>query len=391
MYKRILNLKSTLLRKSLFLLGPRQTGKSTFLRENYPDALYLNLLKNTEFQQYSKNPSRLQEVVRYFMDNSEQRIVVIDEVQKIPELLDEVHDLIESHKNLRFILTGSSARKLKRGGVNLLGGRASRFYMHPLCYPELGTKQIQKWMERIQHGALPSVVDSQEPFADLKDYVGLYLKEEIVAEGLARSVDNFSRFLDFAALCNAEQVNYTAIGSDLQIAPSTVRGYFEILSDTLIGHSLPAFKATKKRKAMSTAKFYLFDCGVANALVGRTTVAAGTPEFGKSLEQAIFLEIRAYLDYSKSEKKLEYWRSTSQFEVDFLIYSDLADVVAIEVKGGINPTKKDMKGLFAFEEEVPLKRKLVVCTAESFRKTSDGVEVLPIEEFLRKLWSGKIC
>lgn len=390
MYKRILDLHQTLSRKSLFLLGPRQTGKSTFLRQAYPQALYVNLLKNSEFQLYSRSPSKLQEAVRYFTENSEERIVIIDEIQKIPVLLDEVHDLIESDKSLRFILTGSSARKLKHGGANLLGGRASRFYFYPLCYSELGKGGFAKWQKRMQVGALPSIIDSKDPLEDLKDYVGLYLREEIAAEGLARSIDNFSRFLDFAALCNAEQVNFTALGSDAQLSPSTVRAYFEILSDTLVGHTLPAFQETKKRKAVSTGKFYLFDCGVVNSLVGRKDVAPGTPEYGKLLEQAIYLELRAYLDYKKIDKKLEYWRSTSQLEVDFLIYSDVKNIVAIEVKAGANPSKKDFKGLLALEDDVTLKRKIVVCAADTPRKTADGIELLPIEEFLKRLWAGKI-
>lgn len=390
MYKRELDLSSTLARKSLFLLGPRQTGKSTYLRKTYPNALYINLLKNSVYQTYSKKPQQLQETIHYFVENSPERIVIIDEIQKIPELLDEVHDLIESDKSLRFILTGSSARKLKKSGVNLLGGRASRFHFYPLCYPELGKEAFKKWQTRIQIGALPSIVDSEEPFEDLKDYVGLYLKEEVVAEGLVRSIDNFSRFLDFAALCNAEQVNFTSIGNDAQISPSTVRDYFEILGDTLIGNTLPAFLATKKRKAISTGKFYLFDCGVVNALLGRRQVAIGTPEYGKLLEQALFIELRTYLDYKKIDKNIEYWRSTSQFEVDFLVYDSLKKIVAIEVKSGSNPSKKDFKGFFALEEEFKLARKIVVCSAETPRKTADGVEILPIEVFLRNLWAGKI-
>jgi predicted AAA+ superfamily ATPase len=390
MYDRVIDLKQTIKRKSLFLLGPRQTGKSTFLKATYPKALYINLLKNSEYKLYSKNPEKIQEVVKYFIDNSNERIVIVDEVQRLPVILNEIHDLIEMDKSLRFILTGSSARKLKRGGANLLGGRASLYHLYPLCYPELGSQGIRKWRERLSVGALPSIIDSQDPFADLKDYVGLYLREEILAEGLSRSIENFSRFLDFSALINTEQVNYSTIGSDAQLSPSTVRDYFEILSDTLIGHTLPAFLSTKKRKAMSTGKFYLFDCGVANAIIGRKDLAQGTPEYGKMLEQAVFIELKAYLDYTKSDKKLEYWRSTSQFEVDFLVYTKLDDIVAIEVKGGTNPTRKDFKGLFALEEEFPLKRKLIVCNADSPQKTKDGIEILPIEEFLKKLWSGKL-
>lgn len=390
MFKRTLDLRQTLLRKSLFLLGPRQTGKSTYLRKSFPDALYINLLKSSEFQAYSKRPGKIQEVVRYFAQENKERVIIIDEVQRVPEILNEVHDLIESDKTLRFILTGSSARKLKSSGMNLLGGRASRYYFYPLCFSELGKEARNLWGQRISTGALPAIVTSTHPFDDLKDYVGLYLREEVAAEGLTRSIENFSRFLDFAALVNAEQVNFTSLGSDAQLSPSTVRSYFEILEDTLISHNLPAFLQTKKRKAMSTVKFYFFDCGVVNSLLGRTQVAIGTPEYGKMLEQAIFIELKAYLNYNRIDKRLEYWRSTSQFEVDFLVYSDLEDVVAIEVKSGANPSAKDFKGLKALEEEVPLKRKIVVCQAETPRKTKEGIEILPLVEFLEKLWAGKI-
>lgn len=390
MYKRILDLKPILKRKSLFLLGPRQTGKSTYLRQKFPNSLYINLLKNSEFQMYSRRPEALEETVRYHLENDKNRVVIIDEIQKVPELLDEVHNLIEEEKSLRFILTGSSARKLKRSGVNLLGGRASMFHFYPLCYPELGADGFKQWKERILKGSLPSIADSEDPMADLKDYVGLYLREEISAEGLTRSLDNFARFLDVSALCVGEQINFTSIGSDAQIPPSTVREYFNILEDTLIGSVLPAFLETKKRKAVSSGKFYLFDCGVTNALLGRKDVAVGTPEYGKLLEQAIYVEIKAYLDYRKVDKKFEYWRSTSQFEVDFLLYSNTQDIVAIEVKAGENPSEKDYKGLRALEEEFALKRKIIVCFAPKPRKTQEGIEILPLETFLKKLWQGKI-
>ncbi len=391
MYKRILDLHPTLKRKSLFLLGPRQTGKSTFLKTEFQGALYINLLRSSEFQSFSRDPNRLREVVRYHRESNSEPFVIIDEVQKLPSLLDEVHDLIETDKSLRFILTGSSARKLKNGSANLLGGRASRFHFHPICFPELGKEGSSRWRERIVHGAMPSIMDSSEPMEDLQDYVGLYIREEVAAEGLVRSVEHFARFLDFAAHCNAEQINFTSLGSDAQLPPSTVRSYFEILNDTLIGHSLPAFLQTQKRKAMTTAKFYFFDCGVVNALLGRKEVAAGTPESGKLLEQALFIELRTYLDYRRIDKKLEYWRSTSQFEVDFLVYSNLNDIVAIEVKAGSNPSAKDFKGLKALEEEFKLAKKIVVCTAVMPRKTEEGIDILPLELFLEKLWAGEIC
>jgi predicted AAA+ superfamily ATPase len=390
MFDRILDISETLCRKSLFLLGPRQTGKSTYLTGKFPEALYINLLKNSEYQEFLRDPSRLHNVVNYFIKNSKNRVVIIDEIQKNPALLDDVHDLIEKDKSLRFILTGSSARKLKRSGANLLGGRASRYNFHPLCYPELGTEKMDLWFRGLSTGKLPAILQSTNPVADLKDYVGLYLKEEIQAEGLSRSIENFSRFLEFAALSNAEQINYTSIGSDAQLSPSLVRDYFEILSDTLVGHLLPAFLATTKRKAMSTSKFYFFDCGVINCLVGRTQIPAGTPEYGKNFEQAIFAELKTYLDYHQTNKKLEYWRSTSKFEVDFLVYNNLEDIIAIEAKATVHPSKKDFKGILALEEEFRLKKKIIVCLASIPQITDSGIEILPIEVFLKKLWAGEL-
>ncbi len=390
MFDRILDISDVLKRKSVFLLGPRQTGKSTYLRQKYPEALYVNLLKNSEYQDFIKNPAQLQNIVKYFVQNSESRIVIIDEIQKHPALLDDVHDLIESDKSLRFILTGSSARKLKRAGVNLLGGRASWFYLYPLCYSELGPNKNQLWLDGIVKGKLPSVIESVDYFSDLKDCIGMYLKDEIQAEGVTRSIQNFARFLDIAALFNGEQVNYTAIASDAQIKPSAVRDYFEILSDTLIGHILPAFESTTKRKAMTSSKFYLFDCGVAAVLAGRKEISIQTPEYGKQFEQAIFLELKTYLAYTKSDKKLEYWRSNSKFEIDFLLYENLENIIAIEAKSGINPTKKDFKGFAPFEEEFKLQKKIVVCQANQPQITSDGIEILPIHVFLEKLWAGQI-
>lgn len=233
-------------------------------------------------------------------------------------------------------------------------------------------------------------MQSTDAYSDLKDYIGIYLREEIQAEGLTRSIENFSRFLDIASLFNAEQINYTSLGSDAQLSPSTVRDYFEILSDTLIGHILPAFESTSKRKAMTTSKFYLFDCGVAAALAGRKDISSLTPEYGKQFEQAIFLEIKTYLSYTRSEKKLEYWRSTTKFEVDFLVYDDLKNIIAIEAKASRNPTKKDYKGFSAFEDDFQLKKKIVVCQTQHPQITAENVEILPVNTFLEKLWSHQL-
>ena len=191
-------------------------------------------------------------------------------------------------------------------------------------------------------------------------------------------------------MSNAEQINYTSIGSDAQIAPTLARDYFEILSDTLVGHLLPPFLATKKRKAMSTNKFYFFDCGVVNSLTGRTEIPAGTPEFGKNLEQAIYLELKNYLEYRKIDKKIEYWRSTSKFEIDFLIYDKLDNIIAIEVKASAHPSKKDYKGFAAFEEDFQLRRKIIVASVATPQLTENNIEILPVTTFLEKLWDGEL-
>ncbi len=391
MYKRILNLDEILKRKSLFLFGPRQTGKSTYLKNKYPEALYINLLRLKEYQQFQRNSSLLSEVVESYIESENTiGLVIIDEIQKIPELLDEVHHLIEKNKTLRFILTGSSARKLKLKGVNLLGGRASWCQMHPLCFPEIEPHFADLWKKKLIIGGLPSIIDSIAPLEDLSDYIGLYLKEEISSEGLVRSIESFSRFLEFAAHTNAEQINFANLGSDANLPASTVRSYYTILTDTLIGFELPAFYQTKKRKALTSAKFYLFDCGVYNAIIGRTEIIKGTVEYGKVFEQALFLEIKAYLDYCQKNKKIEFWRSTSKFEIDFLVYDKLSEIIAIEAKASENPSEKDFKGFKAFEEDFKLLRKIVVCNAEKPRKTNTGIEIIPVKIFLKQLWSNKI-
>lgn len=394
MFKRILDVSEILKRKSLFLFGPRQTGKSTFLRQQFPEALYINLLKNSEYQNILKTHDYLSNLILYYLSTSKKisklQIVIIDEVQKHPAILDDVHDLIEKHKNLRFILTGSSARKLKRNGANLLGGRASWIEFFPLCYSELGEDKIELWLSGLTKGKLPPFIQSEASYLELKDYIGLYLKEEIQAESLTRSIENFSRFLDIAGLSNTEQINYTSIASDAQISPKLAKDYFSILTDTLIGHLLHPFQTSLKRKSVSASKFYLFDCGVSAALTGRKEIAIGTPEYGKQLEQAVFLEIKTYLSYTRSEKKLEYWRSLSKFEIDFLVYENIKQIVAIEVKASSHPSPKDFKGFKAFEEEIPLFKKIIVCHASHPQITNDQIEILPIELFLKKLWSNEL-
>jgi len=377
MYPRAVDLAELLRHRSVFLFGARQTGKSTLVRHRFPDAAFYDLLEADTFREVAARP----EYVRQTLPPGT-KLVVIDEVQKLPALLDEVHLMIERDKELRFVLTGSSARKLKRGGANLLAGRAWVTHLHPLVSAEVGAERL---LERLDRGSLPAVLDSVRPREDLKAYVGTYLQEEIRAEGLTRSIENFSRFLAVAAACNGEQLNYTAVGSDSGVPPRTVREYFQILEDTLLGYQLPAYRKTIKRKPVATSKFYFFDVGVANTLLRRSEVVPGSETFGKALEHLVFLEVRARLDYGRADLPLSYWRSLSGIEVDFLVGSR----VAIEVKGKERVTRRDQAGLRALAEELPLLRKLIVCT-EPRRRRDDDVEIVPVREFLDDLWAGRV-
>jgi len=377
-FRRFLDLGRLLAQRSLFLFGPRQTGKSTLVRATFPDARYFDLLEADTFRELSARPEYMRQTLP---ENA--RVVVIDEVQKLPPLLDEVHLLIERNKRLRFVLTGSSARKLKRGGANLLAGRARIARLHPLAVCEL---PAGRHMDRINRGGLPSILDSAEYQADLRDYVGTYLKEEIQAEGLTRSIGNFSRFLEVAGLTNGEQINFTSVASDVGLSPNTVREYYQILEDTLVGHLLPPFQGTAKRKPVATSKFYLFDVGVANSLRRAGFIERGSDTYGRALEHLVFLELRTYLDYTRSDEPLTFWRSLTKFEVDFLIH----DRVAIEVKGKSRVLPRNYRGILALGEELGLERRIVVCEEAHRRRDDRGVEILPVETFFRDLWEGKI-
>ena len=370
---RLLDLESLLKKKSLFLLGPRQTGKTSLIRHTLSGAKVYDLLDTSIFLAMNQNPGRLAQEL-----TSGDRLVVIDEIQRLPILLNEVHRLIEE-RAIRFLLTGSSARKLRRGGVNLLGGRARTKYLHPLTSRELG-KHFDL-LRVVQRGLIPSIYFSDDPRADLQAYAGSYLQQEIVAEGAARNVPAFSRFLRVAALCNGTMVNFTNVASDAQVPRTTVYEYFEILKDTLVLHELPAWRKTEKRKPLVSSKFYFFDIGVAAALQGRE-FRPGTPEFGEAFETWLFHELRSYSDYISSEP-LCYWRSTSGFEVDFIV----GDHTAIEVKAKENVSSQDLRSLRALAEEKKLKRYLCV-SLEPRPRSLDGITILPYKEFLNRLWRG---
>ena len=372
--ERIVDLNYLLGKKSHFLFGPRQVGKTYLVRHTLKGVRLYNLLDSSIYLSLSRNPGRIAEEL-----TPHDRIIVIDEIQRIPELLNEVHRLIEE-RGIRFLLTGSSARKLRRGGVNLLGGRARTKYLHPLTYKELG--EGFDLFRGIERGLLPSIYFSDDPRADLRAYAGLYLQQEIVAEGFTRNIPAFSRFLRVAAFCNSTIVNFTNVANDAQVARTTVYEYFEILKDTLILQELPAWRKSKKRKPLASSKYYFFDIGVVSALQERE-FRPGTPEFGEAFETYIFHELICYRDYMV-EEPLSYWRSTSGFEVDFII----GDHTAIEVKAKENLSSADLKPLRALAEEKKLKRFLCV-SIEPRRREIAGVTVLPYKDFLEMLWNGE--
>ncbi len=374
---RSLDLPALLAAKSHFLFGPRQTGKSFLIGQTLRDARVYDLLDTATFLALSQRPQRIAEEI----PAGPPPIVVIDEIQRLPALLNEVHRLIEQ-RGARFLLTGSSARKLRRGGVNLLGGRARTRHLHPLTSHELGAQfDLARAMRT---GLLPSIYFSDDPRADLEAYAGTYLREEIMAEGASRNIPAFGRFLRIAALCNATMVNFTNVASDAQVPRTTVYEYFGILKDTLLLHELPAWRRSVKRKPIVSSKYYFFDPGVAASLQGRHGVALGTPEFGELFETWIHHELAAHRDY-RSGEPLAYWRSTSGFEVDFI----LGDHTGIEAKAKETLGPRDLRGLAALAEEKRLKRHICVCL-ESRRRTVEGIEIWPYRAFLEALWAGEL-
>jgi len=372
--ERIPDLAALLKKKSHFLLGPRQTGKTFLARHCLKGARLYDLLDASVYLALSRNPGRISQEL-----SPQDRVVVIDEIQRLPDLLNEVHRLIEE-RGVHFLLTGSSARKLRRGGVNLLGGRARAKYLHPLTYKELGGRF--DLLRAVERGLLPSIYFSDDPRADLEAYAGLYLQQEIVAEGVTRNAPAFSRFLRVASLCNGTIVNFTNVASDSQVARTTVYEYFEILKDTLVLHELPAWRKSSKRKPLASSKYYFFDVGVVAALQGRE-FRAGTPEFGEAFETYLMHELISYRDYLSGEP-LSFWRSTSGFEVDFII----GDHTAVEAKAKENLSPHDLKPLRALAEEGQLKRYLCVSLEPRARKL-EGILILPFREFLDALWSGE--
>lgn len=371
---RVLDLSNLLNKKSFFLFGARGSGKTSLIRNSLPELPRYDLLDASTFSRLSRRPKILAEELG-------ETPVVIDEIQKLPQLLDEVHRLIEE-RGARFLLTGSSSRKLKRGGANLLAGRAWQSNLFPFVSRELGDFSLERYLLR---GGLPAVWLSSDPWEELKAYVGTYLREEIFAESQIRRLDAFTHFLDLIALRSGEEINFESVGSDLGVNGKTVRNFLEVLEDTLIGFFVPPYSETRKRKATSRSKFYLFDIGVTNSLLGRKELIPNSDPFGRAFEHFIALELRAYLSYRRLDTKLTFWRSDNRFEVDFVLGSELA----IEVKSSELITERDLKGLKMLREE-GLQKRFCIVSQDPQKREIQGITIYPWREFLSDLWADKL-
>lgn len=338
--------------------------------------MLIDLLKSDDYVDYLSRPSLLRE--RY---ENHKGLIVIDEVQKVPRILDEVHWLIEN-RGIAFLLTGSSARKIKRGHANLLGGRAWRRTMVPLSFLEVEGFDLEKVMTS---GLLPSHYLSMEPQEELRAYVVDYLKEEVAGEALTQNMPAFSEFLRVAAMTSSELLNYVNIGRESGVSHKVVRTYFDILEDTYLGFRLPAWKQSKKRRMTRTEKFYFFDVGVSNFLAQRRPTLKSL-EFGKSFEHYILMELRVYQAYQEPDLSITYWRSSSGLEVDFILGDKR---LALEVKGSARVHEGDLAGLHAIQEDGPVKSRVVVCLEKEIRTLSSGIRVLPWKNFLDALWGGE--
>ncbi len=367
--------------ENTFLFGARQTGKTTLMLQLFPNAKHYDLLESNTFERLHRNPSLLRQDLELCESGT---LVIIDEVQMLPQLLNEVQWLIV-RKGIRFILSGSSARKLKRSNVNMLGGRASQTVMYPLTSAEIPDFDIVK---AVNQGLIPRhyLANSNKYWTMLQAYVSVYLQEEIKAESMVRNLSTFTRFLEAAALTNGEMVNYSNIAQDCGIDSKTIASYFSILEETLIGYMIPAYTKTIKRKVRQAPRFYFFDVGIPNYLLGRRNLSPGSTDFGHAFEHVIIQEIIAYLGYNGKLGKLSYWHTYTNHEVDAVLGED---EVAIEIKSVAEVQSRHLRGLKAFKEEHPNVRLMVVSLDENLR-LFNGVEVWPAKQFLAKLWNGEV-
>lgn len=365
--------------ESIFCWGARQTGKSTLLKTLYPNALWFDLLKSDVYRRYLSAPSQFREAI---LADDARRLVIVDEIQKIPTLLDEIHWLIVNH-GTRFILSGSSPRKILRMGNNLLGGRALRYELLPLTSAEIPGLDL---LRAVNHGLLPRHYLADHPKKMIDAYIGNYLRDEIVAEARIRNIGAFTKFLEAAAFSNGEMVNYSNIASDCGVSHLTVKEYFNILEDTMIGRFIPSFQKRPKRRVILAPKFYYFDVGIANNLLRRGKIVQGSEALGHAFEHFICQEIHAHAAYSADAYPIAYWRTTSQLEVDFILGDH---EVALEIKSTDNIQSRHLKGLQQFAEEYTVRRSIVV-SLDPFERRIGDITVMPWAIFLQRLWAGEI-
>jgi len=368
-------------RQSFFLFGPRGTGKSTWLKQYYPDAVMVDLLAPEVYREYTARPERLREIAA----GGAGKIVIIDEVQKIPELLDVVHGLIEDGTGLQFILTGSSARKLKRTGVDLLAGRAVIKTMHPFMASEL--KESFSLAKSLKFGMIPLIVNSLDPAETLASYVALYLREEVQMEGIVRNIGAFSRFLEAVSFSHGSTLNVSDVARECQVKRKTVDNYLSILDDLLLSFRVPIFSRRAKRHLISHPKFYYFDSGVFRSLRPAGPLDSPHEIDGGALEGLVAQHLRAWVAYSNNASTLYYWRTKSGVEVDFVLYGENT-FLAIEVKNSSRINSKMLKGLKTFKDDYPEAQAMILYRGEE-RLVINDILCLPCEQFLQQLTPGE--
>ncbi len=370
---------------SFFLFGPRGTGKTVWLSSRFPDAFTVNLLDAPTRRSLTARPERLVDIVDA---NADRSVFVIDEIQRVPDLLDIVHDLIEKRRTLRFVMTGSSARKIKRAkDADLLGGRAVKCICHPFLATEMGADF--RLDEALRLGMLPLVryPIAQEPEAVLATYLDLYLQEEILNEGIVRNLDVFSRFLETASFSHGSVLSASAVAREAGVRRSTVDGYFDILDELLVTSRIPVFAKRAKREVIAHRKLYFFDAGVYRALRPKGPLDRPDEIDGMALEGLVFQQLQTWLDYSGERNALFFWRTRGGREVDFIVYTP-AEFVAIEVKNAAKVQPSDLSGLRAFQEEYPECRTILLNRGRE-QYLCNGILVAPVERFLKGLVPGK--
>lgn len=378
MYRRIFDIENRL-DEAMFLFGGRQTGKSTLLKERFPKAVYIDLLKSDVRNRFKQHPEEFREsLLRY----PPETLVIVDEIQKVPDLLDEVHWLMVE-KGLWFILSGSSARKIKKSGANNLGGRAIPETLFPLVSAEIPDFDLER---AVQNGMIPRHYAVANARNRMRAYIDLYLKEEIIEEALVQNADEFVRFMEVAAIMDGEILNYENVASDCEVSANTAKAYYKILVDTLLGFEVPAYRKVIKRKLYKAPRFYYFDVGIANHLTKRYHLAPRTPEYGHAFEHLIMQEIAAYLGYTNSDEELTYWHTYENLEVDAVI-GDAR--VAIEIKSKEHIDHDDKKGVTEFAKEHPDTRQIIVSRDRISRRSGD-VDLYYVTDFFKALWAGEI-